>query len=155
MKKIDLGRTINTLANVGVIAGIVFLGYEVHQNNEQLTAQSRFNYYQTRTSFDREFATDEQLVAVWLRAGADLESLTPIELARVSAWARAIFGAWEYELSEFEQGLLSADQLNVPGKRAFYEVQRSVLDVIWSTYRATAPENFVRYMEEQVMLSDQ
>lgn len=34
MTKIDLGQTINTLANVGVIAGIVFLAIELRQNNE-------------------------------------------------------------------------------------------------------------------------
>ncbi len=33
MKKLDLGQTITILANVGVIAGIVFLGYELRQNN--------------------------------------------------------------------------------------------------------------------------
>ena len=36
MKKIDLGQTLNTLANVGVIAGIVFLGLELSQNNDIL-----------------------------------------------------------------------------------------------------------------------
>ncbi len=34
MKKIELGQTIGVLANVGVIAGIVFLGFEVRQNTE-------------------------------------------------------------------------------------------------------------------------
>ena len=33
MTKIDLGRTISILANIGVIAGIVFLGLELQQNN--------------------------------------------------------------------------------------------------------------------------
>ena len=32
MKKIDLGQSITILANLGVIAGIVFLGYEMRQN---------------------------------------------------------------------------------------------------------------------------
>jgi len=32
MKKIDLGQTIQTLANLGVIAGIVFLAMELQQN---------------------------------------------------------------------------------------------------------------------------
>ena len=41
MKKIDLGQTITILANVGVIAGIVFLGFELRQNNEILLANSR------------------------------------------------------------------------------------------------------------------
>jgi len=36
MKKIDLGQTINTLANIGVIAGIVFLAIQLKQVNVQL-----------------------------------------------------------------------------------------------------------------------
>ena len=38
MKKIDLGQAIGILANVGVIAGIVFLGMELRQNNELVVA---------------------------------------------------------------------------------------------------------------------
>ena len=38
MKKPDLGQTITIFANLGVIAGIVFLGIELQQNNELLTA---------------------------------------------------------------------------------------------------------------------
>jgi len=41
MKKIDLGQTLNTLANVGVIAGIVFLAVELNQNNEFLELEAR------------------------------------------------------------------------------------------------------------------
>jgi hypothetical protein len=42
MKKIDLGQTVQILANLGVIAGIVFLGIELQQNNALLGAQARF-----------------------------------------------------------------------------------------------------------------
>ena len=41
MKKIDLGQTITILANVGVIAGIVFLAVELQQNNEMIRGQTR------------------------------------------------------------------------------------------------------------------
>ena len=33
MKKLDLGHTIPVFANAGVIAGIVFLGLKLQQNN--------------------------------------------------------------------------------------------------------------------------
>jgi hypothetical protein len=36
VKKIGLGQTISVLANIGVIAGIVFLGIELQQNNDCL-----------------------------------------------------------------------------------------------------------------------
>ena len=41
MKKINLDRTIQIIANVGVIAGIVFLGMEINQNNEAMAVQAR------------------------------------------------------------------------------------------------------------------
>ena len=34
MKKIDLSQSIQTLANIGVIAGIIFLAVEIRQNTE-------------------------------------------------------------------------------------------------------------------------
>jgi hypothetical protein len=36
MKKIDIGQGVQTLANLGVIAGIVFLAVEISQNTESL-----------------------------------------------------------------------------------------------------------------------
>ena len=43
MKKIDVGQTIGIIANVGVIAGILFLAFELRQNNDYMQAQDRFN----------------------------------------------------------------------------------------------------------------
>ena len=41
MKKIDLGQTITIAANLGVIAGIIFLALEVQQNNELMRVSVR------------------------------------------------------------------------------------------------------------------
>lgn len=37
MRKLDLGQIINTLANLGVIAGIIFLAVELNQNRSSAT----------------------------------------------------------------------------------------------------------------------
>ena len=41
MKKINLGQLIGILANLGVIAGIVFLAFELEQNNQLMEAEAR------------------------------------------------------------------------------------------------------------------
>ncbi len=41
MKKIELGQTLTILANVGVLAGILLLVFELSQNREMMTAQTR------------------------------------------------------------------------------------------------------------------
>lgn len=40
MKKIDLGQAVGILANIGVIAGIIFLVFELQQNNKLLRAEA-------------------------------------------------------------------------------------------------------------------
>lgn len=40
MKKIDIGQTLQILANVGVIAGIVFLAAELSRNTDAMRAQT-------------------------------------------------------------------------------------------------------------------
>jgi len=42
LKKLSAGELTQTLANIGVIAGILFLAFELRQNNELLEQQSRF-----------------------------------------------------------------------------------------------------------------
>jgi hypothetical protein len=44
MKKFDIGQALSILANVGVIAGLVFLGFELNQNNELMEAEVRTTY---------------------------------------------------------------------------------------------------------------
>ena len=41
VKKLDPDRTISILANLGVIAGIMFLAFEINQNNTLLESQAR------------------------------------------------------------------------------------------------------------------
>jgi hypothetical protein len=41
MKKRNLSESLNLLANLGVIAGIVFLGVELRQNNELMEMEAR------------------------------------------------------------------------------------------------------------------
>jgi hypothetical protein len=43
MRKIDVGHTIQILANAGVIAGILFLAMELRQNNALLESQTHYN----------------------------------------------------------------------------------------------------------------
>ena len=88
MKKGDLGQTLNTLANVGVIAGIVFLAIEVRQNQATLeegnvmnqiavenTAQGHFSHFRSL------ILENEELFEVWEKGLADAE-LSDLEQAK-------------------------------------------------------------------------
>jgi len=78
MKSFDLGQFVQTLANVGVIAGIVFLAFELRQNNELMEAEARFN----RVAVSREayniLSTNRELAEIYVKVNNN-ESLTEVE----------------------------------------------------------------------------
>jgi hypothetical protein len=78
MKSFGLGQFVQTLANVGVIAGIVFLAFELRQNNELMEAEARFN----RVTVSREayniLSTNGELAEIFVKANNN-ESLTEVE----------------------------------------------------------------------------
>lgn len=149
MRKIDLGQTIGILANVGVLVGIVFLLLELQQKNEQLSAQSRFNYYQNRISEYRLIAENGELVEIMQRANAG-EELSPFERARVTNRMNALITGWEYEFGEMERGRLLEEEFNVAAKRQVYR-SLPALEQIWVQYRSTAPPRFTEFMEQTIV----
>lgn len=149
MKKIDVGQTIAVLANLGVIAGIVFLGIELRQNNEQMAAQSRYNYYQRRIDFGLTMALNTELREAVGKMRRN-EELTPLERGRLFDFYLAQFTAWEYEFGEMQRGAISEEEFNSPVKRIFFENFQPMTGNTWNTVRESTPVDFRDYFDEHI-----
>jgi hypothetical protein len=104
MKKIDLGQTIAILANIGVIAGIVFLGLELQQNNSFLRSDAEYRVMQNRMLFTTELLDDTDLLSAYRKAEAG-ESLSEIEQERLSMLYRRTYSSFGWEFAQAERGL--------------------------------------------------
>ena len=85
MKKIDLGQTIQLIANVGVLVGIIFLAIEINQNRAALEEQNMLTRLSAREAttetmgqFRYLILENPNLLRVWEKAQAG-ESLTELE----------------------------------------------------------------------------
>ena len=88
MKSFDLGQFVQTLATVGVIAGIVFLAFELRQNNELMEAEARFNRLTVSREAYNILSTNGELAEIIVKANNN-ESLTEVEHFRfTSAYMR-------------------------------------------------------------------
>ena len=94
MKKIDLGQTIAILANLGVIAGIAFLAFELRQNTQAVELASAQAYLTGGSELDLRIATDKDLASLLLRGG-DPEPLTAVEALQLERWNYAVLRQWE------------------------------------------------------------
>ena len=124
MKISGLNEWLTLLANLGVIAGIVFLAIEVSQNTKTMQADT----YQSRSSESTAFvlaSTQSETLAsalsktnyyspeiVCAPTEEQLSSLSEIEMVAYSAYIRASYIRIDNQVYQYEQGLLDESFFN-------------------------------------------
>jgi hypothetical protein len=110
MKKIDLGQTIQILANIGVLAGIAFLGYELRQN----TVAQRMSAYQeliaSITELNRLAIESTELNNIALRQ-LNGDDLTEADQLRFRNYALVLFRHGDMAYFLYEEGALSDERM--------------------------------------------
>ena len=83
---------------VGVIAGIIFLAYELNQNNEFLELEAKATRVQIRLAGWEQIANDPALVSLMIKDRNE-EPLTPVEEMQLHAYWMGYFfrREWQYE----------------------------------------------------------
>ena len=152
MKKIDLGQTITVLANVGVIAGIAFLGFELSQNNDLLAAQARYNLIVQRADMNDNFQDPYLIDALHKLAGGG--DVTPAERSAALLATVKLVEMWEWQFHEYTAGMLERQQLPIPAWRLWYHGEGELpipVGEVWERRKGVASPNFVEFMEENVV----
>ena len=150
MNSDQFARWLTIGANIGVVVGIIFLAIELHQNSELLESQASITYAQARTDSLNNQIQNENLLETLVKA-RDGGSLSPLELARLEIYYRAIFVMWDWEYNQYADGLLFVTD-EPPAKRwkssiNYYPHMRES----WEVHKPTYSSNFVQYMEDDVL----
>lgn len=148
MKKIELGQAITILANLGVIAGIVFLGYELRQNTLMIRAQI--------TQSRAELAVTEQVatynsdylpsIQVKVQRG---QQLTDEEMFRFRTFIRGFLrnqdnAYWQFRSDLLESNTPDSIRLGVSEVIGSNALGRS----IWEEQRALYTSEFVDFVDQ-------
>lgn len=79
MKAINLGQTLGVLANLAVVAGIVFLVIQIQEERDYAIVENTTLVGLGMADWMSSVAHDEDRADVLLRGSQDFESLTPLE----------------------------------------------------------------------------
>lgn len=147
MKKIDLGQTIGILANLGVIAGIIFLAVELQQNNQLSEVQVEMALTATQANTVlADIVEQPQLIALMLK---DERSLTEVERQRLIALGLRVLRNWQGRYRMVERGLLDPAEV---ARNIANVYSRETLNygtpVAGERYRKSFPAGFVEFLDE-------
>ncbi len=144
MKKLDLGQTLGILANLGVIAGIIFLAFELRQNNQLLVAQTsyaQFNVVQQRRLL--QIQESETLMK-------PEESRTGAERLRVNLIYNNTLDSFIWQFREYEAGRLPDDFIDLRIWRDVWRSQSALRD-LYAEDRSRLDPEFIMFFEENVV----
>ena len=105
MKKLDLGQTLQLLGNVGVIIGILFLAYELNQNNRFLAEEMRAAALQNQISHQELIGTNSEAARLLYSSAVD-QPLTELEQYQRLNLTIALLRRWEWEYQRYLLGFL-------------------------------------------------
>ena len=150
MKKIGLGQIFRILANLGVIAGIVFLGVELQQNNALLGAQARATRAQVRMDGSDLVLSSPHLISTLAKQVNGEPLSLPNELT-LTLLADVVVVRWEYVYGECREGLIDEESIPVQNWRNLVQSWPNMRKH-WEEFgRFNYHPDFVRWMEENVV----
>jgi hypothetical protein len=154
MKKIDLGQTMNTLANVGVIIGIAFLALEINQNNRLLRAQAASSMVDARNEIRTLIVGSGEVADFWARV-ADGAPLSEADELRLRANTERALLNWQFQYEQFLEGNLSESQLRIESWRQNVRGAGSRpmprFTEVWRGFQDDLTPAFIEFMEDRVI----
>lgn len=149
MKKIDLGQTIGILANLGVVAGIVFLAIEIQQNSELMVAASRGAQNQRIQEYAEQVYMVPGLAEIIVKANNG-GSLTEVEALKLFNRQLRIIRGFEVQYAEYMRGTVPLPR---NWKKYFNEgmFHNPPLTHTWEEVRPFMEPNFVQHIDENVL----
>ena len=109
MKISAVNESVSLIANIGVIASIVFLGLEMQQNTAMMQSQTRNSIVENQLGLYELAIENAELHDIVDRLNSDLDvELT--ELRQIGFWTMSQFRMWENEFFQHEIGLFGSEE---------------------------------------------
>lgn len=144
----DWNKWLTLLANLGVVAGIVFLAFEVRQNNELLLAQGRAIGEENRMRLEIEIMQNPTLREVLVKSNLG-QDLTEEEALLARVFMSTNFNSWQATWLEFEAGLIEIDSYIRQWHDLFHS--NDMMPVRWQDTRHRYDPEFAAWMDEHIV----
>jgi hypothetical protein len=154
MKKIDLGQMITILANIGVIAGIIFLAIELNQNTRQLALELEWQVNDRMIQNNRDLMGANP-AAVFAKSVVSPQDLSYEEFQAAGALVFNFLSVWEDRYFLYEAGLLEDEEWkDFIDDDIFFTLGYRFAQEFWRETRNLFEPEFVEYVDQRLRSVD-
>ena len=137
-----LNERLALIANLSVVAGIVFLGLELQQNTEAVEAQTRDSITEKQMMFIEWLATNRDLAEVVTTAETAPGELDPVD-QRVWAWfVEGLLREYENSHYQFERGLFTGEEYDARVNAWRFGLEFPAFRAVWTEVRQMYAPSF-------------
>jgi hypothetical protein len=94
MSKFNFGGLLSIVANLGVIAGLVFLAYEIQQSNRLAIATTELDVRNSYASLTQAIYSDVEIATLMTKAANPDTAWSEVEQVRMSSLMRHFGNTW-------------------------------------------------------------
>ncbi len=149
----SINKWLTLAANVGVMAGIVFLGVEIQQNSALNEVTLYQGLMRDMNNINLMRIENPQFGSVLAKASGD-EELSTSETIQINGFAMYIFNLGDMAFKQYEKGLMSeADLKETLDPIRFWANSISVVNNRWISIASTGvfDENYYNYVTENII----
>tara|TARA_Y100000588_G_scaffold184970_1_gene198849 strand:- start:366 stop:827 length:462 start_codon:yes stop_codon:yes gene_type:complete len=147
-----MNEAVSLMANVGVIASIIFLGVEMQQNTDMMRSQTRNSMTENQMSFFEGVIESRDFAEVFSNIREDSSSFpqgTP-ERMQYTFFFLTQLRMWENEWYQYQQNLFDAAEFE--SRLELWEVSMSfqINQEVWETQRYSFAVNFRNLLDNMI-----
>lgn len=137
-------QLISLLANLGVVAGIIFLGLEIQQNTNMMRSQSKNAMTENQMSFYALVIENPDVNELLFkgRGTTDTSMYTPEELNKLSYVFNTQLRMWENEWYQYNQGLFEPEEFEARSTIWRREMGTGRYQRFWNSFKDTYSPDF-------------
>ena len=149
VKKWVWKETAEVIGVLGIIGGIVFLGFELRQNNELMKLQAASELEARRYSTVDVVLNNPEYFDLLMKDEAELSEA---ERVRLTLLGIRIILNWESLYESVLRGEVGEDYARRAARAVYWRPTLNYgADLAWETYKDRASPGFITWMEENVI----
>jgi hypothetical protein len=142
------------IAVLGVIGSLIFVAFEIRQNNELLAAEARANRHENRSqNANRQFLENPHLVELVLKSNSG-QQLTDIEQFTIERFFNQMLYDFQFVYVEYQRGQFDEKDLNISSMKSAFYRNAGMLQYWKEAAEKHFRPDFIQWMNENIVESE-